>query len=279
MRSAWWRKGLGWLTALVLLVSLVPAGAAAGDGSQSERLEQPAQGGGAAEVMPNQLLVRFKEGVLPQHMASSLQAVGASEIGALFEGAEKGLRLIQVRDMAAALPRLQADPQVLYAEPNRVRSVVGSPNDPMYSQQWGLQRVHGEDAWATMSSPNATPVNLAIVDTGIDDTHEDLKGRVLMPGFNALDGSANTHDGYGHGTHVSGIAAAVTDNAIGIAGVAGQANVQLMPVKVLGDDGSGSDFSVARGIKWAADHGAQVIRMRGSQGPIIADITGSGALL
>jgi len=260
VRSAWWRRGLSWLATLVLVGSLLPIGVRA-QGSAAAGGGEPAQGASEAEAVPNQVLVRFKDGVLPQHMASSLQMAGAMDSGPLFEGAERPLHLVQVRDLAQALPRLQADPNVLYAEPNRVRKAVGAPNDPLYSQQWGLQRIHAEGGWAAMSSANATAVKLAIVDTGIDDSHEDLQGRVLLPGFNALDGSTDTHDGFGHGTHVSGIAAAVTNNGIGIAGVAGPANIQLMPVKVLGDDGSGSDYSVARGIRWAVDHGAQVISM------------------
>lgn len=268
MRSAWWRKGLGWLTALVLVASLLPAHVAAEGAPRASGLNQPAQGAGEADVVPNQLLVRFKDGVLPQHMAASVQAVGAKDLGSMTGAADDGVHLLQVPNGMQALPRLQTDPRVLYAEPNRVRSALGSPNDPLYGQQWGLQRIHAADGWAAMSTPNATPVKLAIVDTGIDNTHEDLQGRVLLPGYNALDGSTDTHDGFGHGTHVSGIAAAVTNNGIGIAGTAGPANIQLMPVKVLDDSGSGSDFSVARGIRWAADHGAQVIRMQDGQGPI-----------
>jgi subtilisin family serine protease len=139
-------------------------------------------------------------------------------------------------------------------------------NDPLYAKQYGPQQIHAEQAWATSTGAGTV---IAVVDTGVDLTHEDLAGK-LVAGATFIEcnpscgnGDWKGPDGVGqsadaHGTHVSGIAAAATGNGIGIAGVARDAKV--MPIKVL-EDGSGSFEDIASGIRYAADHGADVINM------------------
>lgn len=247
-----------------LMVVGLPASAARAS-APVDRANQPVGAGTpAAEMVPGELLVRFKPGVLPEHMGASLQVAGAIALDNM-----AGVHLVRVAgDQQAALARLSSDPRVAYVEPNRMRHIVGTPNDPLFPQQWALQNIHATDGWSAMTAANAAPVIVGMVDTGVDNTHEDLAGRVL-PGFNAIDGSNNTKDGHGHGTHTAGTVAASTDNGKGIAGVVGAtANIQILPVKVLSDQGSGSDFSVARGIRWAADHGAAIIRMNLTKSPI-----------
>ena len=89
--------------------------------------------------------------------------------------------------------------------------------------------------------------------------HADLAGQ-LVPGTSILDGSAGTTDPNGHGTAMAGIIAALTDNGQGIAGV-GYAGVKVMPVTVLGSDGTGTDSDIIEGVVYAVDHGADVINM------------------
>jgi serine protease len=151
--------------------------------------------------------------------------------------------------------------------PAAAAGVAGTPNDPLYGAQWGLKQIHAEQAWAFSRGRRQV---IAIVDTGVDLSHPDLRTK-LVPGATFLNcpdkrngcGSGSWLDGdealaSPHGTHVAGIAAAVTNNAIGIAGVAPRA--RIMPVKVLDDDG-GNFAEVAAGIRWAADHGADVINL------------------
>lgn len=154
-------------------------------------------------------------------------------------------------------------------------------NDPLYSQQYGPQQVHAEQAWATSTGAGAV---IAVVDTGVDLSHPDLAGK-LVPGATFIscnpscgNGDWKGPDGVGdaedaHGTHVSGIAAAATNNGVGIAGVAPDAKV--MPVKVL-EGGSGSYEDIANGVRWAADHGADVINLSlgGTQGTQLLSLTG-----
>jgi serine protease len=142
----------------------------------------------------------------------------------------------------------------------------GSPNDPKFADQWGPQQVHAPTAWATSTGAN---VIIAVVDNGVDRTHEDLAGKVLSGNTFVDCGNQGCGDGSwfpndnpddypAHGTHVSGIAAAITDNGKGIAGVAPDA--KILPVRSLGPDG-GSFEDIGLGIRWAADHGAKVINL------------------
>lgn len=133
-------------------------------------------------------------------------------------------------------------------------------NDPGLKQQWALPAIGAPDAWATGTGAGVT---IAVVDTGVDANHEDLAGKVL-PGRNMFDPKKSAQDDYGHGTHVAGIAAAATNNGIGMAGVAPDA--KILPVKVLDSQGkSGStpegESTVDAGIKWAADQGASIINL------------------
>ena len=150
--------------------------------------------------------------------------------------------------------------------------------DSLYTSGWGsLPRVN-----------NVKPVIVAIIDSGIDPNHPDLP--TLVSGHSWLTAKINPvwtvalwrqfkrgdpnyvpqyilatpadwQDEYGHGTHVAGIVGAVADNSIGIAGIAGRCNVQLMPLKALGPNGQGGTLDIANAIHWAADHGANVINM------------------
>src|SRR5206468_10893850 len=109
-------------------------------------------------------------------------------------------------------------------------------------------------------------VRMGVVDSGVDLAHEDLAGKVVAnagcigsTGDPARCKTGGGQDDNGHGTHVSGIAAAVTGNGKGIAGVAPDA--QLVVAKVLSSQGTGQGSDVIGGIKWGVDHGAKVVNL------------------
>jgi subtilisin family serine protease len=146
-----------------------------------------------------------------------------------------------------------------------------TPNDPVFEQglQWGLDRIGAPTAWARATGEGVT---IAVVDSGVDLQHEDLADKVVAgtscidSGGDAARCSGSAQDDNGHGSHVAGIALAATDNGRGIAGVAPDAD--LMAVRVLANscDGSGCEATgsaddVAAGIRWAADHGADIINL------------------
>jgi thermitase len=147
------------------------------------------------------------------------------------------------------------NPDVLFAEPDYVLTADKEPNDPGYSSQWGLAAVQAAQAWDI--APGNSNTLIAILDTGIDQDHEDLSSKII--GNINFSSAADYDDHFGHGTHVAGIAAAVTNNGTGVAGLG--CNAGLLNVKVLDDTGSGLDSGVADGIIWAVDNGAKVINL------------------
>jgi serine protease len=145
---------------------------------------------------------------------------------------------------------------------------ASSSNDYYWSKLWGIRKVGADRAWATGTGRGAT---IAVVDTGVDASHEDL-ARNMVAGRDITSDDASSMDENGHGTHVAGIAAAVAGNGKGVAGVAPDA--KIMPVRVLGPDGSGDGLDVDDGIRWAADHGAEVINLSLGDNVVIEDLSG-----
>lgn len=146
---------------------------------------------------------------------------------------------------------------------------VGRAAVDLRPRQWGLDKVRAPGAWATppLATSRGQTVTIAILDTGVDHTHEDLAGKVLRPAGSNLtctsDDAASCpndpmdHDG--HGTHVAGIAAAIADNGKGIAGTAPGA--RILAVKVIDDTGTGDLEWLAQGIRLAVDAGARVLNI------------------
>lgn len=178
--------------------------------------------------------------------------------------APAGPELVQLTDgqtVGEALALLQADPGVEYAEPNYERTIMAA--DPLQGEQWNLEPVQAPSAWEWLDGQHIEGVvRVAVIDTGVDAGHPDLAGRVGSGrNFSGSEPNNDSADRNGHGTHVAGIIAARTGNGTGIAGLAGHANVEILPVKAVGDDGTGTAWSVAQAIRWAVDAGADVINI------------------
>ncbi len=146
---------------------------------------------------------------------------------------------------------------VEYAEPNHIRQPHYIPNDPRLNQQYGIDRMKVKEGWDL--TKGSADVIIAIIDSGIDLNHEDLKDK-LVPGydFSSNDPDPSWEPGFGgdHGVHVSGCAAAHTDNGIGVSGPG--FNARIMPLKIFPN--SFAENSAAAMI-FAADNGAKVINM------------------
>lgn len=130
-----------------------------------------------------------------------------------------------------------------------------APNDPLAARQWHLTANRSFDAWAEL--PPLAPVLVAVLDSGIDGTHPDLVNRIA--GSRSFVGGSPLRDQQGHGTFVAGLIAAEVGNAIGIAGMA--PNAQLLIAKVVRDDRTIPLDAEAKAIRWAVDQGAQVINL------------------
>jgi len=162
------------------------------------------------------------------------------------------------RDLDATVAQLRADPRVAYAEPNSWVYADAAPLDPaLYTYQWGFRRAGGPAALGRIRALGHPDVTLAIVDTGSDDRHPDLAGRIIR-GHDFIDDDDLPTDENGHGTHTASIAGAATFNDLGIAA---PFPGRLMAVRVLNGVGSGTVAQVADGIDYARRHGARVINL------------------
>lgn len=233
-------------------------------------------------------------------------------------------------ELAAALQLLRADEAVQYAEPDERRHAHAVPNDPLFVNQWyhratQISATRAEQAWDTSIGVNAQVV--AVLDTGVRFEHPDLTAK-LLPGFDFISSAAMANDGGGrdadaadagdwidsgdlqnppfnsgdcalsdsswHGTRVSGIIGAATNNAQGMAGVSW--NSPVLPVRVLGKCG-GNDSDILPAMRWAGGlpvpgiapnpNPARVINLSlGSDGPcrqtyldVVGELTAAGVVV
>jgi serine protease len=176
---------------------------------------------------------------------------------------------VRTPDEAAAVARGKASNGELVAvdvdRPVRA-SFANPPNDPLFTSQWAFNEVPYVNGWNTDNTQGGG-VTVAVVDTGVLASHPDLSGQVLdgefflhsNDGSTSFSGAGGTTDPNGHGTHVSGTVAALSNNSTGVSGAA--PGSQILPVQVLCGDGSGFSSDVASGITWAVDHGARVVNL------------------
>lgn len=149
------------------------------------------------------------------------------------------------------------DSAVEYVEVEKQYTFFGAPNDPFYktNQALDFKYIQASLAWE-LYKPSKRPI-VAVIDSGIDRNHPDLKNRIVKP-FNVINSGSYPIDDVGHGTHVAGIIGAETNNGIGISSLS--KGVDIMPVKV-GDKSSLSTIDIAKGIEYAVDHGADIINI------------------
>jgi len=218
-----------------------------------------------AGFAPDEILVRFRPGA---DVDATNQRIGAISATITYSGV---YRVKVPPDRFDELLEIyNNDPGVEYAERNYIRRATMLPNDTLYSLQWHLDNpayggIEMEQAWDI--EPGGNPnVIVAVIDTGVSyedyDVYclaPDLANTTFVPGWDVVNNDAHPNDDHSHGTHVTGTIAQSTNNGLGVAGVA--FNTAIMPVKVLDEDGSGWDSDVADGIRWATDHGANIINM------------------
>lgn len=157
---------------------------------------------------------------------------------------------------AAVVQELAQDPNVESVQPDYIGHTEGTPNDPLFSQQYYWNKVGATQAWDTTTGSQA--VTIADLDTGADINHDDLVGRITV-GYNFVDKNTDLSDAYHHGTAVAAVIAAEANNGIGMAG--GCWNCKTMVIKVFNDQGTGTASDTASGIQYAVDHGAKVINL------------------
>ena len=208
---------------------------------------------GAAEN--STILVKFKDNI-SESSITKLQQTTKTKTKKTISGIKTKVLTVPTNvSTGQTIEKFKAMKEVEYAEPNHLSNALMTPNDPLYSTQWSLPKISAPTAWDSAKG-NYGPI--AVVDTGILSAHPDLSGEVIS-GFNFVNDTANANDDNGHGTHVSGIIGALTNNGAGVASIGYKTT--LIPVKVLGSTGSGTYADVASGIIFAADKGAKVINL------------------
>ena len=207
------------------------------------------------QFVPGRVLVKFRTGIMPDHARNIIAALGARDAG---EIPNIGVHILDLPFQAsekAFVQALQARAEVEFAELDRIVAPAAiAPNDPWYANwEWHLQKIQAPAAWSTTTGSSG--ITIAILDGGVDGTHEDLVAR-MVPGWNVYSNNADTSDCCGHGTAVAGTAAASSNNGIGVASVCW--NCSIMPVRITDPSGYATYSSIASGVNWAANHGARV---------------------
>jgi subtilisin family serine protease len=220
------------------------------------------QGQGVREIV-----VDRKPGVSAAEQAAVRANAGVSYVG---PGPLPGTEIDRAPagGLAAAVTALAKDPQVRYAEPNGEVHAASVPNDTYFGDQWALSNTGqsvlgtrgtpGDDigalyAWGHASGANVT---VAEVDSGVDYSATDLPQPFVNP-WDYINGNNHPQDLFGHGTHVAGIIAALQNNGTGVSGVAPAA--KIMPLRVLDENGSGTDVDVAQAFNDAGNDGVPIV--------------------
>lgn len=218
--------------------------------------------------VPGQILVKFKQGTSQQEIDNQINSHHANLLKKINKLDISVLKVPEVLQ-DTVLNALSKNPNVEFAELDYYAKAFSPPNDTFFDRQWGLENIgqtingvagkvdadiNAPSAWDTTQGG----VIVAILDCGISESHPDLANKVVDR-KDFTNSASGTNDVYGHGTHVAGIVAAVTNNSDGVAGVC--PGCSLLNGKVLDDSGSGAYSWIANGIIWATDNGAKVINL------------------
>jgi type VII secretion-associated serine protease mycosin len=257
------------LAVLVLLATALPVAARAPLAARA-----PSEAPQGAEVVPGEVIVQFREGGRAAELARSRGLTLVTDLGrAAADNGAPALVSTGGQGVDQVIAQLRRDPSVVRVEPNYVfhlpdevvaqrlpdveavdPAAVGV-DDPKTNDQYSLDRMRVRDAWSTTTGAGNV---VAVLDTGIQFNHPDLRGRIAA-GYDFVSDDTNASDDNGHGTWVSGIIAANANDGYGIAGISW--SDYIMPLKIMDREGTGNTADLVAAIRWAADHGADVINM------------------
>jgi len=175
----------------------------------------------------SQLVVQYKEG-----SENRTSVVLNSKNVLAVEKASETFDVIECTSPAEA-DLLKADLEkrddIEFVDKNAVFRFCAEPNDSYYSDQWYYETVKADESWDT--APKSKAVVVAVIDTGLDTTHDDLTGRFLT-GYDVIKKTSKMSDANFHGTAVSGVLSAAANNSKGIVGIAGKRNIKVVPYRV-----------------------------------------------
>ncbi|MBM4318971.1 MAG: peptidase S8 [Deltaproteobacteria bacterium] len=268
-RPGAWPLGLLGFDLLLAAALLLPPAAAAAQGRAGG---YPGLVVARAELFDeDEILVDFHDEVLPEQVAELARRHGLTlALNSIHSAAEVLTRAVLPAGMRPeeVVRRLARDPLIEHVEREALHYAMLVPNDPRYAAQWHMRQIGMESAW---NLARGHRVVVAVIDTGVSRV-PDLAGVDWVAGYDFVDDDEDPADEMGHGTHVAGTIAQRTNNGLGVSGVAFEA--RIMPLRVLDARGMGKTGDIADAIRFAADHGAQVINMSlggGARSAILAD--------
>ncbi len=233
-------------------------------GARAEALARIDEDPTGAPYVSGELLVAYEPGTSEKAEETAVRGSGART---LESPSGENLRLLSfpsVEDEASQgareraleqkLQEIRDEPRVAAVDYNYVRGASFVPNDPKFADQWGLAKASFPGAWDTA---RGTGARIAVVDSGVDQGHPDIGNIAAQKDFVERDRVAD--DDNGHGTHVTGIAAALTNNGIGVAG--GCPDCDLLIAKVIGRNGETTDAKIVDGMSWSVQRGADVVNL------------------
>ncbi|MCP8321691.1 MAG: S8 family serine peptidase [archaeon] len=202
--------------------------------------------------LSDELLIKFKPGVSEQYKERFLNSLGL-EIKDEIPQTQTFIVSAPQEALQYIKSALLCNPLIDSVEEDHIISPLIIPNDEYYSSEWHLNKILASEAWDI--STGDSNVVIAVLDSGVDPNHPDLSTKLLQ-GYNFYDNNYNTTDVYGHGTKVAGVAAALTNNTIGVSSISWQCSI--MPLRVTDTNGYTSYSLLVKALIYAADRGAKV---------------------
>jgi serine protease len=226
----------------------------------------------AADYVPGEVIVKYRDGT-PAALESTVEHVTGTDTAQQLPGGSEQLAIADGKSVGQTVAELREDPNVAYAVPNYVaHASQWIPNDPGFHLQWNLFDEFGinmPEAWiraADTGAPGGRGAVVAVLDSGVAYERfkrfrraPDLRESSFMRGYDFVDHDRHPNDAYGHGTHVTGTIVEATNNRRAAAGIAYGA--KIMPLKVLNNFGEGNSVAIAKAIRYAASHRADVINL------------------
>ena len=203
----------------------------------------------------NRYVVGYKDDISIEEVAKNF-SIGEDKVKRIGHG--NNFSIITTESVGGSAS--SENTNIKFFQPDYEYKIFTTPNDTNYASQWALTKISSTSAWDTTTGSNT--LKIAVIDTGVNGTHEDLSGKIIA-GYDFVNDTAISanmdSDDNGHGTLVSGVAAADTNNNLGIAGL--DWNAKIIPVKALNSSGTGYASEIASAIEYAVDNGASVINM------------------